>query len=201
MEHFDEIVTDERLRRSVVEDHLAGLPGANPYLFDRYRACASGGPSGRRGVFVYDWDGWVTGYWSCLRHLFRAVRVFPALASAPRRPVMVAAAVPTHVTASLLQTFAGPQLPWRLAPVTLPLEQRVGMRGRGARHPVRPAGQPLVAPGRGHLDRRAGRRRRRPGGCAESQTSAHFAEVRAWGGRAGRGGGRGVTAGAGPPTG
>lgn len=127
MEHFDEIVTDERLRRSVVEDHLAGLPGANPYLFDRYQACASGGSSGRRGVFVYDWDGWVTGYWSCLRHLFRAVRVFPAMANAPQRPVMVAAAVPTHVTASLLRTFAGPQLPWRLAPVTLPVEQRVGM--------------------------------------------------------------------------
>ncbi|MDN5853428.1 MAG: phenylacetate--CoA ligase family protein [Actinomycetia bacterium] len=128
MEHFDEIVTDERLRRSVVEDHLDALAaGGSPYLFDRYQACASGGSSGVRGVFVYDWPGLVTAYWSCLRHLFRAARVDPAQASAPQRPVMVAAGAPTHVTASWLRTFAGPQLPWRFAPATLPVAQRVAL--------------------------------------------------------------------------
>ena len=57
MDHFDEIVTDPRLNRSVVEAHLDNPP-ANTYLLDTYHVVASGGSSGQRGVFVYDWEGW-----------------------------------------------------------------------------------------------------------------------------------------------
>jgi phenylacetate-CoA ligase len=60
MANFDEIVTDDRLRLDVVEDHLERLTGADAYLFGRYHAGASSGSTGRRGVFVYDWDGWIT---------------------------------------------------------------------------------------------------------------------------------------------
>src|SRR5438067_2070487 len=42
MEHFDQIVTDDRIRLDVAEAHLEsvrlgpGGMGSNPYLFDRY---------------------------------------------------------------------------------------------------------------------------------------------------------------------
>lgn len=51
MEHFDEIVTDGRLRRDKVEAHLAG-PSAGE-LLDGFRAFATAGSTGRRGAFVY----------------------------------------------------------------------------------------------------------------------------------------------------
>src|SRR5262249_57615652 len=59
MENFDAVVTDRRLTRDIVDAYVQQLP-ENPYLFDRYLVIASGGSSGRRGVFVYDWEAVVT---------------------------------------------------------------------------------------------------------------------------------------------
>lgn len=61
LENFDDLVTDRRLTLAGVEQHLtrAGRdPRADPMLFGEYRAMASGGTSGRRGVFVYGRDDW-----------------------------------------------------------------------------------------------------------------------------------------------
>lgn len=62
LEHFDDLVTDRRLSLAGVEQHLAELELADmrtePTLFGEYRAMASGGTSGRRGVFVYGRDDW-----------------------------------------------------------------------------------------------------------------------------------------------
>jgi putative adenylate-forming enzyme len=51
MEYFDEIITDDRLRRGNIEAHLAGP--ANGELLDGFRAFSTAGSSGHRGVFVY----------------------------------------------------------------------------------------------------------------------------------------------------
>ena len=66
MDHFDEIVTDGRLSRARCEEHLAALTG-EAYLLDEYHLVASGGSSGRRGVFAFGWDAWVTCYASLVR--------------------------------------------------------------------------------------------------------------------------------------
>jgi phenylacetate-CoA ligase len=62
LENFDELVTDRRLTLAGVERHLKELEGSSPrrepMLFGEYRAMASGGTSGRRGVFVYGRDDW-----------------------------------------------------------------------------------------------------------------------------------------------
>jgi phenylacetate-CoA ligase len=58
MDNFDAVVTDPRLTRDIVDAYVEQLP-ENPYLFERYLVIASGGSSGRRGVFVYDWDGFI----------------------------------------------------------------------------------------------------------------------------------------------
>src|SRR5262249_19457270 len=72
MEHFEEIVTDRRLTRDVVEAHLNGLT-RDAYLLDEYHVCASGGSSGRRGIFVYDLDAWVVTYLSYYRFTLRMI--------------------------------------------------------------------------------------------------------------------------------
>jgi phenylacetate-coenzyme A ligase PaaK-like adenylate-forming protein len=59
MDNFEAVVTDPRLTRGIVDAYVERLPD-NLYLFERYVVVASGGSSGRRGVFVYDWEGLVT---------------------------------------------------------------------------------------------------------------------------------------------
>jgi putative adenylate-forming enzyme len=62
LEHFDDLVTDRRLTLAGVERHIAEFEGAelrtDPKLFGEYRVLASGGTSGRRGVFVYGRADW-----------------------------------------------------------------------------------------------------------------------------------------------
>ncbi|MGH8972700.1 MAG: phenylacetate--CoA ligase family protein [Acidimicrobiia bacterium] len=158
MAHFDEIVTDDRLRLDVVEAHLESLT-TDAYLFDRYHACASGGSSGRRGVFVYDWDGWSISYWSTLRYEVRAMRLDPQLAAAPPRMAVVAAELVTHMTSSLAQTFSAPGAEWHRFPVTLPVDEMVA--GLNAVQPTLLAGYPSALYALVH-EARAGRLRIAP---------------------------------------
>lgn len=124
MSNFDEIVTDDRLHLDVVEDHLGSLTG-DAYLFDRYHACASGGSTGRRGVFVYDWDTWSIVYWSTLRYELRAVRERADRPTAAARVAIVAADHATHISSAIAQTFANSELELHRFPVTLPLDEIV----------------------------------------------------------------------------
>ena len=59
MANWDRVVTDRRLTLELVEGHLAGLE-ADAYLFGEFHAVASGGSSGRRGIFVFGWRAWAT---------------------------------------------------------------------------------------------------------------------------------------------
>jgi putative adenylate-forming enzyme len=60
LDHFDDLVTDRRLTLAGVEAHLAELEHRDDdaLLDGEYRAMASGGTSGRRGVFVYGREDW-----------------------------------------------------------------------------------------------------------------------------------------------
>jgi phenylacetate-CoA ligase len=57
MDHFDELVCDPRLTLRGLEEHLDGLERDELYL-DEYRVLATGGTTGRKGVFVYDRAEW-----------------------------------------------------------------------------------------------------------------------------------------------
>jgi putative adenylate-forming enzyme len=94
MDHFDDIVTDQRLRLADLETHLAGLSTDDLYL-GRYRVVATAGSTGRRGVFVADRDEWRT----FLAGLLRANEYMGLRPHLPRRRVAaVAAASSVHVT-------------------------------------------------------------------------------------------------------
>src|SRR4029079_1488345 len=57
MANLDGIYTDRRLSPRLVEEHLNALDD-DRYLLDEFHVVSSGGSSGTRGVFVYDWNGW-----------------------------------------------------------------------------------------------------------------------------------------------
>ncbi len=100
LERFDELVTDRRLTLAGVERHLKGIEGADPstdpLLFGEYRAMASGGTSGRRGVFVYgraDWTETLAGLALCWGSYFGFAPRLPR-----RRFATIAADHPLHMT-------------------------------------------------------------------------------------------------------
>ena len=57
MANFDRIVTDKRLTRALVEQHLSSAQ-VGAALIGEYFVLATGGTTGERGIFVYDHLGW-----------------------------------------------------------------------------------------------------------------------------------------------
>jgi phenylacetate-CoA ligase len=124
MENFDGIVTDERLSLGRVNDYLRRVTTGS-YLLDGLTAITSGGSTGERGVFVYDWDAWATFWLSALRHVMRAKLADPELESRPVVQGWVAAAHFTHGTAAVSRTFASPDFVNVRLPITLATEEIV----------------------------------------------------------------------------
>jgi phenylacetate-coenzyme A ligase PaaK-like adenylate-forming protein len=143
MANFDEIVTDRRLDLASVEDHLAQLTG-DAYLHGSYHAVASSGSSGRRGVFLYDWDAWAINYAADMRHEERAwMAAHPADRSVPM--AAVAAGRPTHGSRAIFGSFSTPALRIHPFPVTNPVEQTVA--GLNALQPFVLSGYPTALEG------------------------------------------------------
>jgi phenylacetate-CoA ligase len=59
MEHFDELVTDPAVRLADVEEHVASLRGNESFL-GRYYVASTSGSTGRKGMFLWDLDEWVS---------------------------------------------------------------------------------------------------------------------------------------------
>ncbi len=122
MANLDGIFTDRRLTHRLVEDHLNSLED-DRYLLDELHVVASGGSSGTRGVFVYDWDGWLQCRLMLLRFSVRhQQRYFPT----GERPMVgwVAAGKATHMTFAMGRTF-GSGAGVVVIPATLPLSEIV----------------------------------------------------------------------------
>src|SRR3954452_14333368 len=126
MDHWDEIVTDRRLTLALAEAHLELVASQGPaYLLGEFQVVTTGGSSGRRGVFVWDFEGWLGFALSRERPTFWLRR--HGGGDRGVRRAFVAAAHSTHPTAILPRTFAGsPQFGvGRSFPVTLPLAEIV----------------------------------------------------------------------------
>jgi phenylacetate-CoA ligase len=94
MERFDDLVCDRRLTLAAVEAHLDGLT-RDELLLGRYRAMATGGSTGRKGVFVADraeWRQYLAGFFRWNHYAGLAPRL-PRL-----RIASIAAARPLHMT-------------------------------------------------------------------------------------------------------
>ena len=123
MDNFDQVVTDRRVSREVCERYLE-VPSGD-YLLDEYRVVASGGSSGRRGVFVYGWDAWAICWASMIRFPLRDWGSDPILAGVARVAAVVAASKPSHVSAAFRHTFSTARTPEHVIPVSQPFEQIV----------------------------------------------------------------------------
>jgi phenylacetate-coenzyme A ligase PaaK-like adenylate-forming protein len=109
----------------LVERHLAGLTG-DDYLLDRYHAVASGGSSGRRGIFVWSWESWGPCWLGFVRYALRERLRHPEAAARPLVMAAVAAEHATHMSRALTQTFSNPPATVvHMLPVTLPLDEIV----------------------------------------------------------------------------
>ena len=111
MEHWDEIVTDPRLTLELVNDHLQAIT-TDTYLFDELHAVASGGSSGRRGVFAWGWEAWARASVCLIRWPMRHVMTHhpEAMAEGPPVLAMLSASAPTHMSGAMRQTFATPTM-------------------------------------------------------------------------------------------
>ena len=121
MARFDDIVTDRRLRRDDLLAHLDGLRHDALYL-GRYRAMATSGSSGRKGLYVYDRPGWAA--------IGAAFMRFSAWAGTrPRLPrrrmAMIAGGSPTHMSRRGAATLSIGLHKMLALPVTMPVPQIV----------------------------------------------------------------------------
>ena len=94
MDRFDELVTDRRLRRDELLEHLGQIDDDTLYL-GKYRVMTSSGSSGRKAVFVYDRAGWL-GVLTMFLRRSEWVGLRPRL---PRtRLAMIGGGAPTHMS-------------------------------------------------------------------------------------------------------
>ena len=124
MTNFDEVVTNPRLRLDVCNAHLETLTD-DAYLFGRYHVIASGGSTGRRGVFVYDWDEWATMYLGVQRYELRRQAQEGRSRPGPITMTTVAAGRASHASRALAQTFASKDRVIGGIPITLPIDEIV----------------------------------------------------------------------------
>jgi phenylacetate-CoA ligase len=142
MAGLDGLLTDARLSRAVLEEHLARSAAGASELFGGHVVLASGGSSGERGVFVYG-AGAIVDY--TLGLVRNGLARLLSLGQPPPGGVpmaMVAAASPIHVTRALPELFSGDLLAVTSIPVTLPLPEVVTRLNRA--QPVLLQGYPSV---------------------------------------------------------
>jgi phenylacetate-CoA ligase len=116
MDHFDGLVTDDRLRRAEVEAFLAEADAGAAYLGD-YRIFSSSGSSGVPGIFVFSHEELARWVAQALASLAR-VGVTPET-----RLVAIGAPSALHITRQLFASMTRPDVP-RLS-VLSPLEKIV----------------------------------------------------------------------------
>lgn len=123
MSNFDTIVTDSRVTLEAAERHIETLE-TDAYFLDEFHVLASGGSSGRRGVFIYGWDAWALCYVGYMRHVVRTLGPLLPDAGPASARARVAAARASHMTSAIGQTFSDGRTEHAF-PVTLPLSEIV----------------------------------------------------------------------------
>lgn len=120
MERFDELVTDREVRLNEVEAHLASA-GPTDLFRGRYRVAATGGTTGRRGVFLADRSEWT----SVLASYARANdwAGVPAGLRHRLRVAVVSSRNPSHQSSIVGATLASPIVPTLRLDASDPLER------------------------------------------------------------------------------
>jgi phenylacetate-coenzyme A ligase PaaK-like adenylate-forming protein len=120
MTDFDDVVTNRRLTRALVERHVTDSVTEPPLILGDYIVLASGGSSGLRGTYVQTPEEYVEFGATVTR---RAMAAFLALGGQLADGVvvgMVGAASPIHSTGFGASIATGPPIRFISAPATIP---------------------------------------------------------------------------------
>jgi putative adenylate-forming enzyme len=120
MERFDELVTDPRLRREALLEHLEDADG-DELLDGEFRVMATSGSSGRKGLYVYDRSAWIDTVVAPFLRINAIIGVRPQL---PRlRVAAIGGGAPTHMTRRGAATFSLGLHRLLSLPVTMPVDE------------------------------------------------------------------------------
>lgn len=122
MEHFDELVTDRAVRLADVERHLETATATDRFQ-DRYRVAATGGTTGRRGIFLADPAEW-TQILASYSRAYAWAGLDVSIAH-PLRMAMVSSRVATHQSSIVGATVRNPFMPTLRLDATDPLPDTV----------------------------------------------------------------------------
>jgi len=122
MEHFDELVTDRRIRLTDVESHLSAGPDTGLFL-DRYVALATSGSTGRRGVFLFDEQEWIRAIAAITRPIAWAQA--PGRAARPARGALIASGASWHYSARVGLALANRIAPALRLDAAMPVSELV----------------------------------------------------------------------------
>jgi phenylacetate-coenzyme A ligase PaaK-like adenylate-forming protein len=128
MDSFDAVVTDPRLTRPLVEDHLRRCGCEPALLLGDYVCLTTGGSSGLRGIFVQtiaEYADLASGMMRGDVVRLRAAADAPADAPARRVVAMVAAAAPVHGTGLYAVARSDARVQVEQVPITLTLAEAV----------------------------------------------------------------------------
>ena len=122
MNNWDQIVTDRRLSLSLVEEHLEKKQ-ANTYLLDTYNVVASGGSSGLRGVYIYDWTSWIMYSIMLRRWGIKQKKEADNTDDTPQVGANVSTVKPSHISYAIRRTFSPTGVPPNPFSIDQPLEE------------------------------------------------------------------------------
>src|SRR5690349_16656592 len=127
MAAIDDVFTDRRLTLAAIEQALTAT-GTEPVpVLGRYMALATGGSTGRRGVFVFDPAAKATFILSIIRSLLARLHAAGGIPPGGLPMAMVGAGSAVHATGAAAAETVGTDVPVRITsvPVTLPWPQIV----------------------------------------------------------------------------
>jgi putative adenylate-forming enzyme len=104
MEHFDEIVTDPKIRLAEVQAHMSALDDDEQFL-DTYWVMASSGSTGSPGIFLFAASKWAVTLASFLRHSIWSGEMKPNLKAA-----LIVSHTPWHQSARTCMSLRNPLL-------------------------------------------------------------------------------------------
>ena len=109
MEHFDDLVTDRAIRLADAEGFLRASPAVGDLFRQRYVVLATSGSTGRRGVFLFDSQEWLTALAMITRPM--AWAGLTGGLRTPPRSAMIASTTSSHYSARISASLSSRLLP------------------------------------------------------------------------------------------
>jgi phenylacetate-coenzyme A ligase PaaK-like adenylate-forming protein len=124
MARWDDVVTVPSLRRAQLEEFIAGQSRFD-YYAERYQVFESGGSSGVRGIYVWDWQFFVSAANLAFRYEIRDSRSRASAGGRRLLRAVVTSGAPPHAATPLFSVDIDPPMETAVFPVSRPLPEIV----------------------------------------------------------------------------